>query len=117
MRKTLGSKTPTENVFKTIVREVVKEEIVDLATKRELAELRSELKTDFIFFKRDILLGVEEMFRKYRDELSTKLDSFIKEIREHRDEDAGHKITHNDINEDLLKFKQIHPNYQHQIAI
>ena len=74
MRKSSSSQTPTENVFKTIVKGVVREEIADLATKSELANLKTELKVELAFTKQDILSGVEEMFQKYRDELSTKLD-------------------------------------------
>ncbi len=101
MQKPKAREYTTESFFKKIVGEVVEEKL-----DKRLAKLEERL------FER-LHKENEEMYGRYRDDIMTKLDAFIKEVRDVRDEQSGHQIQHNDIRSELDQLNKIHPQGRH----
>src|SRR3989338_7160690 len=89
------------NVFKSIVRGVVQEELVK-SEKRLETRLTRNL-TEKIDEK------FEENYVKYRDEVLTKMDKAIAEMKKNNEEIAVHSGQHTQINDRLDDIENIHP--------
>lgn len=89
-----------ENFFKKIVGEVVEEKL-----DQRLAKLEERL-----------LTKLEAQLDARVDKVLTKVDEFIKEVRDFRDQQSGHQIQHNDIRSDLDQLKDLHPQGRHATA-
>ena len=90
----------TESFFKKIVGEVVEEKL-----DQRLAKLEESLLTKLV-----------AQLDARVDKVLTKVDEFIKEVRDYRDQQSGHQIQHNDIRSDLDQLKEIHPQGHHATA-
>lgn len=105
-------KTPNKksngNVFKSIVRGVVREELV-------VMEKRQDKKFDNL--TRNVTEKIDEKFDenfiKYRDEVLTKMDKAIAEMKKKNEEIAVHAGQHAQINDRLEGLEKIHPDGKH----
>ncbi len=101
-----------ETVIKTIMRQVVKEE---LASVEEWLDRKLDQK--LARTQASLLEALDEKiantFERYRHDILTKLDGFIKEIRDYRDEQSVHQAQHDRVNERLGDLENIHPQGQH----
>lgn len=77
-------------VIKNIVREVVREELQS-ATQKIIQEVSQKQ---------------EDIYAKYRDDVLTKLDKAIGELKKHNEEDAAHQMQHNDLEERVHTLEQ-----------
>ncbi len=94
--------TKTDQSFlQSLLRNVVRE---------ELATTKSQLKEELLEALRKMN---EETFARYRDAVLTKMDAFIKEVRDFRDQQSGHQIQHNDLRSELNQLDAIHPQGHH----
>lgn len=87
------TRKPNGNVFKNIVRSVVKEEL-------EIAEKR--LKTDLL---ETFVEKVDVVFHKYRDDTLIKLDKAIGKLQISQEVQTAHQGQHEEINERLDKLE------------
>jgi len=105
MRKTQNKKV-NGNVFKTIVRSVVKEELEK--TEQRLEQHLTRNLSQVIDEK------FEENYTKYRDDVVTKIDKAIGEMKKYNEELAVHSGQHVEINDRLDNLEAIHPQGRHQ---
>jgi len=107
MSKSSSPKT-NGNVFKSIVRTVVREEMGG-AEKR--LDRRFEILTQDVLDKIDDKF--EDSFTKYRDETLTKLDKILGEVKKRNEESTAHIGSHREINNRLDDLVRIHPHNRH----
>lgn len=91
-----------QSVFKNMVREVVQEENSKLES-RLWSKLRHELHDELAEM-------VENTFEKYKNITLTKMDEFIKEVRDYRQEQIVRQVQHDRINERLEPLEKFHPH-------
>lgn len=104
MKKSMPNKT-NGNAFKTIVRSVVKEELVIFKVEFK-QELKHELKEE--------IRGLFDInYAKYRDDVLTKLDKAIGELKKGNEEQALHSGQHQETNDRLDELESIHPLGKH----
>src|SRR3990170_4646857 len=96
MKKAQNTKV-NGNIFKSVVRGVVQEELVK-------SEKRLMEKIDEKF---------DENFTKYRDDVLTKMDKAIAEMKKNNEEIAVHSGQHAQINDRLETLDNIHPDGKH----
>ena len=101
MTKSIRKKT-NGNVFKTIVRGVVQEELVK-SEARLTENLMDKIDEKF-----------EKTFIKYKNETVNKLDGVIKELKRGYEELTAHTGRHDVIEERIDKMEAIHPQGRHQ---
>ena len=101
MTKSIRKKT-NGNVFKTIVRGVVQEELVK-SEARLTENLMDKIDEKF-----------EKTFIKYKNETVNKLDGVIKELKRGYEELTAHTGRHDATEERLDKLEAIHPQGRHQ---
>lgn len=122
------------NVFKEIIRVVVREEVqkgIQAAEKRlkntfhgelesvkdtfhgELKSVKNSFREEIISLKDTFHEELDSTFLKYRDDVLTKMDKFIGEIKSKREEDTIHQGQHADISDRLDNLETIHPAGQH----
>ena len=101
MRKTQNKKV-NGNVFKTIVRGVVKEELVK-SEARLSQNLMDKIDEKF-----------EKTFNKYKNETVNKLDRVINELKRGYEELTAHLGRHDRIEERVDNLEAIHPQSRHQ---
>ena len=109
------TKTPSEPVFKKIIREVVRE---------EFKPIEDRLDSKFEVFKIDLLNAVEKIgernlaeVAKMRDETVTSNDKVAGEIETMRREQTllnARSAKINDIEDEVEKLQKIHPQNSHQ---
>ena len=108
------------SVFKSVVRGVVQEELVKTEIKLE-KRLTTNL-TDVIDQRFEILTKnltekidekFDENFTKYRDDVLTKMDKAIAEMKKNNEEIAVHSGQHAQINDRLETLDKIHPDGKH----
>ena len=85
------------NIFKSVVRGVVQEELVK-------SEKRLMEKIDDKF---------DDNYTSYRDDVLTKMDKAIAEMKKNNEEIAVHAGQHTEINDRLENLENIHPNGKH----
>ncbi len=103
------------NVFKTIIRTVLHEEleVVEKRLREELEVVEKRLKRDLV---ETFAEKVDAIFRKYRDDTLTKLDTAIGKLQTANDQQNIHQGQHDDLTdipERLEKLEDIHPGGQH----
>lgn len=101
MRNTQNKKV-NGNVFKTIVRSVVKEELVK-SEARLSQNLMDKIDEKF-----------EKTFNKYKNETVNKLDRVINELKRGYEELTAHLGKHDRIEERVDNLEAIHPQGRHQ---
>ena len=101
MRKTQNKKV-NGNIFKTIVRGVVKEELVK-SEARLSQNLMDKIDEKF-----------EKTFNKYKNETVNKLDRVINELKRGYEELTAHLGRHDRIEERVDNLEAIHPQGRHQ---
>jgi vacuolar-type H+-ATPase subunit E/Vma4 len=109
------TKTPSEPVFKKIVRDVVREEIkpVEANLENKFLAFKTEILTAFENKAEEILAGVAKM----RDEIITSNDQIAGEIKTMREENAisSDKVrVVNELDERVEKLEKIHSSNGHQ---
>ncbi len=82
-----ATRKPSGNVFKSIVRTVVRE---------ELGVVEKRLKTDLI---ETFVAKVDDVFRRYRDDTLTKLDTAIGKLKAIQEEQAAHQLQHDTLSD------------------
>ncbi len=88
-----------ENVFKSIVREVVQEELVPL--RQQMKYLQGEMK------------GADEKLEKKLDDVLNKLDWIAGEVQSYRNEQDINRHDIEETKERVEKLEQLHPHGQH----
>ncbi len=118
-------KSPKSNgtVVKTVVREVVKEELAVFGDKlrKELKEenqsFQKEVKEENRNFRKELREQLREdnelLFARYRDEVTTKLDEAVGRLKKTQEEQAVHAGQHEEINQRLDALEEIHPHGTH----
>lgn len=86
MAKT-ATKKSNGNIFKSIVRTVMRE---------ELGVVEKRLKADLI---ETFVEKVDESFRQYRDDVLTKLDEPIGKLKATQEEQAAHQLQHENLHD------------------
>jgi len=104
MPKSINKKT-NGNVFKTTVRGVVQEELKK--TEQRLEKRLTRNLSEIIDEK------FEENYTKYRDDVVTKMDKAIGEMKKYNEELAVHSGQHVEINDRLDNLEAIHPDGKH----
>lgn len=107
-------KKPNGNVFKTVVRSVVREELGKFEEQVE----KQFHKIDERFDKNESWLErldqkIDSTFRRYRDDILTKLDEMMGELKAIREEQAAQLGLHRDVEERVENLETIHPHGQH----
>ena len=90
-----------QSFFKQLVGEVVEEKL-----DQRLAKLEERL-------SQRLDERIDKVLHVLQDKVLTKMDSFIKEIRDYRVEQSGHQIQHDDIRSELDLLNKIHPQGRH----
>lgn len=111
MVKSVTAKT-NGNVFKTIVRTVVREEVPTIVRK-EMKPLGEELRGEFTSFKEEMSEKMENLYTKYRDDVLIKLDAAIGKLKKTDEEQTMHSGQHQDISDRLDGLESIHPRGKH----
>lgn len=95
------------NVFKAVVRGVVREE---LGKFEERVEKRFD-KNEFWLEKLD--QKIDTTFRKYRDDVLTKMDEVVGELKTTREEQSAELMLHEELEERVENLESIHPKGKH----
>ncbi len=111
MVKKTVKKSNGNNVFKTVVRGVIREELQ--VVREEIHEVREEIKNKLRNTQEQLEEKVENTYRKYRDDVLTKMDSLIGEIKTDREEQAAQSMLHEELEERVENLESIHPQGQH----
>lgn len=119
------------NVFKTIVRSVVKEELVKSEKRLEQSlvqridqkfgllsqhlteRIDGKIERKFTVLTENLIEHMNQLFAKYRDETLTKLDTVISKLQKTNEEQTIHTGQHEASEERLVKLEEIHPHGQH----
>jgi hypothetical protein len=102
--------TPTNNVFKTMVHTVVREE---LAPVEQRLNRRMDLK--FEELKEDVVDSVKNIMGQFRNDIATIKDEIITELKAVREEQTILSSQHSrvvDLEEKMEKLERIHPQGQ-----
>lgn len=114
--------TPTNNIFKTIVRTVVREELAPVETRlnekidRKFEQFEERLDSRFLAFEERMDEKLDNSFRKYRDDVMKGIDKVMGELQTIRQEQTMHQGQHQDFHEvetRVEKLEEIHPQGQH----
>ena len=108
MPKSINKKT-NGNVFKTIVRGVVQEEL-GKTEKR----LEKNFDRNFETLTQNLMDKIDERFEKYKNETVNKLDRVINELKRGYEELTAHLGRHDRIEERVDNLEAIHPQSRHQ---
>ena len=104
-------KTGTHNVFQTVIRKVVKEEL-EIVEKRLVTTLDERIHNKFVDFEDK----VEDKLSKFRNEIMTAIDQltgmFKKHFEEHEILNGQHKRIIG-LEEKVESLEKIHPLGQH----
>lgn len=116
MKKTSSSQN--ENVFKSMVRSVVKEELIPVKEELIQVETRLNRRMDLKFqeFKEEIDEKLDNTYRKFRDEIMTTLDQIMGMFKKHDDEHQILSSQHQrliDMEDKVESLEKIHPQGQH----
>lgn len=121
MKKTLNK--VNGNVFKSIVRGVVQEELIktekrlDKKFENLTLDLTEKIDEKFETASRDLTEKIDEKFdenfTKYRDDVLTKMDKAIAEMNKNNEEIAVHSRQHAQINDRLETLDNLHPGGKH----
>lgn len=109
------AKKANGNVFKTVVRSVIKDELKPIKEEIEKVEKRLGEKLEGVEARLNESLDekIDKSFRQYRDDVLTGLDPLMGEIKAVREEQAAHTLNHEDINDRIDTLEAIHPQGQH----
>lgn len=116
----------TNGVVKTIVREVIREEIKTLEHKfndglgnmegrfdSKLTDMEGRFDSKLTDMEERIDEKIDNSFRKYKDEVLTGLDKVMGELKSLREESSAHQLHHGRINERVDVLESIHPGSRH----
>lgn len=98
----------SNNVFKGVVREVVREEFQPVEKR-----LNEKLEIKFETHKEDILQGTKDLLTDFKSDFATMKDEIVGEIKAMREEFTIHQGQHDEITERLDKLGAIHPQGRH----
>lgn len=92
------NKTSKDNLFKSVVRDVVREELDVALNKHDLffeAKMRSIVKEE-----------IEQPLEKFRDEIFSHIDPLIKLFQDHKEEHAANEQSHQRFNERITQLEK-----------
>ena len=113
-KKIVKNSKSNGNVFKTVVRGVVKEELKPIEKRLDKTEVLLEKldeKIDGVEARLDE--KIDNSFRKYRDDVLTGLDPIMGEIKAVREEQAAGSMLRGELEERVDGLESIHPQGQH----
>lgn len=108
------SSNPNGNIFTTIVRTVVKEELIPVKEELVQVEKRLNRRMDLKFeeFKEEII----GMFREFRNDIATMKNEIMGELKTVREEQIILSSQHSrvvDLEDKVENLEKIHPQGQH----
>lgn len=98
--------TASNNVFKTIVRDVVKEELAPVNRRFESVDRRFDS-------VEEKLERIEIAFQKFRNDIINHIDHFVGEIKTYREEQTINAGQHQRFDDRLETLEKIHPQGKH----
>ncbi len=119
-----ATKKPNGNVFKTVVRTVMREELgvvekrleKNLTQKIEekIVDLKEDLTRKNNVLREDLKEALDASFRQYRDDVLTKLDEPIGKLKTTQEEQAAHQLQHENLSDipDRVEKLEVHQHPQ-----
>lgn len=105
--------TASNNVFQTIVRDVVKEELVPVNKRFDSIDRKFDSVDRRFDGIEEKLEQIEDTFQKFRNDIIDHIDHFVGEIKTYREEQTINAGQHQRFDDRLETLEKIHPRGQH----